>query len=333
LSLRQAAITRLRGWSARRHGADRLPVRIVRRRIYILPTRFGLLYAGLLGAMLLAALNYNSNLALAFAFLLVSVALVAMHHCHRNLLNLSVDAQTETDAITGTDARFQFRLRNESALERRDIEIHAAGAVAIGGVTPGGTGEITLAVPVSARGVTRWPQFELRTRHPFGWFRAWTYVQGTLTAFVAPRPAGNRPLPAAAGEPGRTARGEIRGDEDFAGLRAYVPGVPLKHMAWKVLARGGEPAVRSYTGPAARPQWLEWSALEGLGTEARLSQLCRWVLQSEGNQSAFGLRLPGVEVAPGRGAAHRSACLRALAAFSPAAAPAAAQSLAPARHG
>ncbi len=40
---------------------------------------------------------------------------------------------------------------------------------------------------------------------------------------------------------------ETRGDEDFAGLRAYEPGVPLKHMAWKVLARGGEAAVRSYT--------------------------------------------------------------------------------------
>ena len=70
-----------------------LPVTIERRRIYILPTRFGLMLAALLFAMLIAGLNYNSNLGLAFAFLMVSLVLVAMHHCHRNLLGLGVDLQ------------------------------------------------------------------------------------------------------------------------------------------------------------------------------------------------------------------------------------------------
>ena len=113
---------------------------------------------------------------------------------------------------------------------------------------------------------------------------------------------------------GNVPRSETRGDEEFVGLRPYAPGVPLKHMAWKVLARGGEAAVRGYTGLAAQPEWLEWSALEGLGTEARLSQLCRWVLANEaGYRRAYGLRIPGVEISPGWGAAHRARCLRALA--------------------
>jgi len=84
-------------------------------------------------------------------------------------------------------------------------------------------------------------------------------------------------------------------------------------MAWKVLARGGEAAVRSYTALAALPEWLEWSALAGLDTESRLSQLCLWVLESEAAQRIYGLRLPGQEIAPALGAAHRFACLRALA--------------------
>ena len=96
---------------------------------------------------------------------------------------------------------------------------------------------------------------------------------------------------------------------------AYEPGVPLKHMAWKVLARGGEAAVRSYTSLAAQPEWLEWSSLEGKDTETRLSQLCLWVLESDAAQRVFGLRIPGKEILPARGAAHRFACLRALAVF------------------
>jgi uncharacterized protein (DUF58 family) len=323
VSLRRAAIIRLRAWSARRHGLDVLPMRINRRRIYILPTRFGLMLAGLLVAMLIAALNYNSNLGLAFAFFMASLVLVAMHHCHRNLLGLAIDASLEVDAFAGADANFQFMLHNESAVERRDIEVRMA-APADAGAEPaeatrsvgGETYEqVTVAVAMSRRGVSRWNQFELRTTHPFGWFRAWTYAQAPLTAFVAPRPHGERPLPSAAAAAGSAARAELRGDEEFAGLRTYAPGMPLKHMAWKVLARGGEPAVRVYSDLGAQPEWLEWSTLDGLDTETRLSQLCRWVLQCEaGHPRPYGLKIPGVEIAPSQGAPHRARCLRALAA-------------------
>jgi uncharacterized protein (DUF58 family) len=296
-------------------------MRINRRRIYILPTRFGLILSALLVAMLVACLNYNSNLALGFAFFMVSLVLVAMHHCHRNLLALGVDATLEVDAFAGGDAAFCFMLRNDSALDRCDIEVRVdtgngtGAAEATRSVGTQSYEQVMLPVPVARRGVSRWSQFELRTRFPFGWFRAWTYVQASLTAFVAPRPSGDRPLPAAGAAAGRSLRSEARGDEDFAGLRAYTPGVPLKHMAWKVLARGGEAAVRVYTDFGAHPEWLEWSALEGLDTEARLSQLCRWVLECEAaSLKPYGLRIPFIEILPGRGAAHRAKCLRALAA-------------------
>ena len=278
--------------------------------------------AGLLIAMLIAGLNYNSNLGLAFAFFMVSVVLVAMHHCHRNLLGLSVDVNVESDAFAGGDAAFAFTLRNESAVDRCDIEIRLSGAngdagmaEAIKSVSTGSYEQASLLVPVEQRGLCRWSQFELRTAYPFGWFRAWTYVQASLTAFVAPRPRGERPLPAAADEAGRALRSESRGDEDFAGLRAYAPGMPLKHMAWKVLARGGEAAVRSYSSLAAQPEWLEWPSLEDQDAETRLSQLCLWVLESEAAQRVYGLRIPGKEISPARGAAHRFACLRALAVY------------------
>jgi uncharacterized protein (DUF58 family) len=310
--MRQAAIKRLRAWAARRHGNDSLPIKINRRRIYILPTRFGLMLAVILGAMLIAGLNYNSNLGLAFAFLMASVALVTMHHCNRNLLGLELDVTTEVDAFAGREAHFEFVLRNASTVDRRDVEIRCMGAAGTRSVLAGSSEPVPVAVPVPQRGVTRIAQFELRTRYPFGWFHAWSYVQGALTVYVAPTPQGDRALPSVSGA-GQASHSETRGDEDFAGLRAYEPGVPLKHMAWKVLARGGEAAVRSYSSLAARPEWLEWSSLEGQGTEARLSQLCLWVLESEAQQRVYGLRIPGKEILPARGAAHRFACLRALA--------------------
>ncbi len=301
---------------------------IQRRRVYILPTRHGVALAALVIAMLVGGLNYNSNLALAFAFFMVSLVLVAMHHCNRNLLGLGIDVNLETDAFAGADAVFEFMLRNDSALERCDIDVRvgdpnpiapgaaparaAQTAVSVGAQSQA---PLRVAVPVARRGIIQWSQFEVRTRHPFSWFRAWSYVQAPLTAFVAPPPRGARPLPSRAAAAGNSPHAAARGEEDFAGLRAYAPGVALKHMAWKVLARGAEPAVRLYTDLGAQPEWLEWSALEGLDTESRLAQLCRWILECEsGGSRPYGLRIPGVEIAPGRGRAHRSRCLRALAA-------------------
>ena len=312
--LRDGAVARIRAWSARRHGIDVLPIKIERRRIYILPTRFGLMLTALLVAMLIAGLNYSSNLGLAFAFFLVSTVLVAMHHCHRNLMGLTVDVNVEVDAFACADAAFYFMLRNESAVDRSDIEVRLGSVEATQSIAVGSYEEVLLAVPVGNRGVSRWEQFELRTTYPFGWFRAWTYVHAPVTAFVAPSPRGNRPLRAAAATAGESARSESRGDEDFAGLRSYTPGVPLKHMAWKTLARGGEPTVRVYSEPGGRPEWLEWSSLDGLDAETRLSQLCRWISECEiGHPRPYGLRIPGVDIPPGRGPAHRARCLRALA--------------------
>jgi uncharacterized protein (DUF58 family) len=312
----QIATKAFRAWQARKFGnADPRPHRIDRRRIYILPTGFGLILATLDVAMLIAALNYNSNLALAFAFLMASLALVAMHHCHRNLLDLCIDCVPETDGFAGAPLEFRFLLRNPSRLARREIEVRCAQFGAA--VTSIGAGEtVALAVPIAAapRGVLRLTQFEVRTLYPFRWFFAWTYVQAPLTAYLAPRPAGAARPRGTAGSSG--ASHETQGDEEFAGLRPYAPGTPLKHMAWKVLARGGEPAVRNYTGLAAEPEWLDWSALRGQDAESRLEQLCRWVLDASDARQSYGLKLPGVELVPAQGPAHRLACLRALAGFA-----------------
>jgi uncharacterized protein (DUF58 family) len=314
VTLRQAAINQLRARVIRRHGRDSLPISINRRRIYILPTRFGFMLGAILAAMLIAGLNYNSNLALAFAFLMSSMALVTMHHCNRNMLRLSVDATTEVDAFAGREAMLEFELRNGTHVDRRDIEVRCLDGAGMGSVAAGESATIEVIAPVARRGVTRISQFELRTRYPFGWFYSWTYVQGSITVYVAPAPSGSRTLKSGSDQ-GSGSHSEARGDEDFSGLRAYEPGVPLKHMAWKVLARGGEPVVRSYSSLAAQPEWLDWSMLDGLDPEARLSQLCLWVLESDAAQRPYGLRIPGKELAPSGGAAHRYACLRALAAF------------------
>ncbi|MFL6620866.1 MAG: DUF58 domain-containing protein, partial [Povalibacter sp.] len=60
---------------------------------------------------------------------------------------------------------------------------------------------------------------------------------------------------------------------------------------------------------------FDWDALPGLGVEARLSQLCRWIEDAYAQGHAFGLKLPQLELPANIGAAHRQRCLTALALF------------------
>ena len=75
---------------------------------------------------------------------------------------------------------------------------------------------------------------------------------------------------------------------------------------------------KQFAGEAVAELWLMLSDLPtSLGLEARLSRLAGWVLAAERSGAHYGLRLPGIELAPARGDAHRSACLEALALYQP----------------
>ena len=83
----------------RRQGPDALPLTLVRRRLYILPTRAGLTFGALLFLMLLAGLNYGNSLALFLTFLLAGFALVGMQQCHRNLLGTALVCRARTASV------------------------------------------------------------------------------------------------------------------------------------------------------------------------------------------------------------------------------------------
>ena len=79
-------------WARSRQGEDQTPLTLESRRIYILPTRAGLVAALLLFVMFLAGLNYGNSLAMLLCFLLVGFALVSMYECHGSLSGLTISS-------------------------------------------------------------------------------------------------------------------------------------------------------------------------------------------------------------------------------------------------
>ena len=106
------------------------------------------------------------------------------------------------------------------------------------------------------------------------------------------------------------------GDEEWLGLRPFRAGDSPRQVDWKAYARGAPLLSKEYGSVTGRPQVFDYDALHGLEPEARLAQLCRWILESDARGQVYGLRLPRLEIAGGRGVQHRERCLSALARFA-----------------
>ena len=77
---------------------------------------------------------------------------------------------------------------------------------------------------------------------------------------------------------------------------------------------GGGDLVRRDAQQTQRHElWLDLAHAALPNHEARVSRLTAWVLQADRLGLDYGLRLPGTEIAPDTGAAHRRRCLEALA--------------------
>jgi uncharacterized protein (DUF58 family) len=300
----------------RRQGADLLPVTLARRRLYILPTRFGIAFACLLLLMLVAGINYANSLALFLTFLLTAFALLAMQQVHRNLLGVSVLRLDAPAVFAGSTATVRVMLGDDAARRRDGLEAALEAAVLASGDLAS-AGRLVLELPLAAprRGVVGIERVRLSTALPFGLFRAWTWVHSPLELLVYPQPHGTLPMPvSAAPVSGVRGRGGAALDE-WAGLRAFRDGDSPRQVDWKAYAREAPLLVKEYQASGAELRHFDFNELKMADTEARLAQLARWVVDAEAGGERYGLTLPHLTIAPERGPEHRHRCLAALARF------------------
>jgi len=307
---------RLRNWFYGYAPPERGTVVLGHRRVYIVPTRLGWIYAATLGILLVGSINYALQLGFVLTFVLAGTGIAGMVHTTRNLARLAVSAGRAEAVFAGEAAQFRLLLDNRARHDRPALLVRhmGSGAQIVLDLAAGALAEAVLAVPAQVRGWMPLKRVMLETRFPLGLFRAWSYVEPDARCLVYPRPE-RTPLPApAAAAAAGAARALAQGNDDFSGLRAYQLSDSPRHVAWKAAARSDDMLTKQFSGAAGVELWLDWSRLaSALDPEQRLSRLAGWVLAAEQAGAAYGLRLPGLELAPGRGEAHRSACLQALA--------------------
>ena len=313
-------LSRFSQWLFRWHSDGSETIVLNQRRVFILPTGAGLLYALTLLLMLLGAINYTLALGHALVFLLAGLGLAGMVHTFRNLAWLRLTPGRAEPVFAGELAHFPLHLEHDRRQPRLALEFSTPGNPLVR-CDLATAGRATLALPVQAerRGWLPLPRVRLASRYPLGLFVAWSYPAPAMRCLVYPRPL-HLPLPpAAASLVGATRQGD-GGQEDFAGLRLRQPADSPRHIAWKAAARDAAAPllVKQFAGGAQTELWLDWAWLpHGLDFEGRLSALTGWVLAADAAGLRYGLRLPDGEIPPASGPAQRQRCLERLALAAP----------------
>lgn len=302
-------------WLDRRIPARR-QLTLNQRRIFIFPSRQGAWFLLVLMLLLLAAINYQNNLAYVLTFFLASMVNTAILLTYLNISGLSLRAGKVTPVYAGDHAELEVHLGRDNRRLHQNIRLYWPG-------NPPQRQDLVendhrvarLHCYAAERGLLRPGRLLVESYYPIGLLRCWSWVDLDFEVLVYPRPVLPALLPTQIVQGNSGREKPMAGTEDFWGFRDYVKGEPLRHVDWRTLARGQRLQTKVYAAKEDQRTWVDWEVFAPLGTEERLSLMCGWVLQLEKNNKPYGLRLPGMVIEPDTGDKHRHRVLSALALF------------------
>lgn len=295
-----------------------LPAVLGHRRIFVLPTGFGMAFFVTLLTMLVASMNYALSLGYALTFTLAGVGIVSLHQTFRNLVHLELRSASLQPVFCGEQALLSVVFENPSTRPRTALEIFEGRSARVRFSVGGRESQaVGIAIPAARRGWLVSDRLTLETRYPMGLIRGWSYLTPAARCLVYPRPESPAVgLPDAAARQQGGTLGEF-GEDDFAGLREYRAGDSPKQIAWKLAARNEDQLhTKQFQGGRQVRLELDWASLpQELDVEQRLSRLTRWVCDATQRDLPFSMRIPGFEADFARGRDHMERCLKALALY------------------
>jgi len=298
-------------------------VTLTQRRVFTFPNRAGLSFLLVLVILYITSINYNLSLGFALTYLLTSIVVINALLGFRNLAYLQLQAHAGRAVFAGEAIEFILTLTNPKNFPRYAIKLawyEIQSMPEIADVSAQSSTQISLSHPSSQRGWQAISRISLESHFPLGILRAWSYWYPDCKALVYPRPEENPPPLPTTGSQLQNLPGHS-GDEDFTGVKAYQAGDPLKHLAWKQIARvdldaGGHLYSKQFSGGSGSDLVLDWAKLpRQMDLELRLSRMCAWILEAERNGLDYSFRLGQINFPANHGEQHSQRCLTALALY------------------
>ena len=277
------------------------------RQIYILPTRWGLLFAVMVIALLVGSINYSLSLGYYVTFLLASLGNMAMLHTWRNLLHLQVRIVQAKPVFASETATVAIQVSDTHHRARYAVAGHFIDNSAIvQNIAANNASIFNLPLETTQRGLQSVPNITLYTEFPLSLLNAWSVIANPFQILVYAKPIfSDTPIPNAADSNAQTKPNLHLGDDDFLGHKAYQVGDAPSRVDWKASSRGFGMFTKQYSGAGSSQVWLDWAQTNG-DDETRISILTGWIIQAHQTKTRFGLRLPHSTLPPNNNAENNA---------------------------
>ncbi len=308
---------RMDNWIALRNPATRDQISLHNRRLYILPTRFGYLYAAMQVVLLLAAINYQNSMAYMLTFLLTALGIISLWQTHKNLLGINIQLSQPKPVYQQEELTLEFKVNQANLANRYAIGLqYMDNPPVYFGLKPQQHKTVNLMLAAIKRGLYKPAGIIIFSRYPTGLFHAWSWLKFDIPILIYPKPVFDTKLKQSISneQHNKTTINTADGD-DFAGLREYRLGESLKHISWKAYAQGRGKLTKTFQGYASASLWINWQDMTANSLEGKLSQMTGLIIQMNQEGLNYGVKLPSIEIKQSSGNAHFAHCLQTISTF------------------
>ncbi len=250
-------------------------------------TVFSIVVVALLFGLFLEAYMHDFNLVYITLFFIFSLAFSAGPIGILNLGHLEASYLNPGRLFAHQEGQLPVEVVNNSTTPSWAVTLHDENSSVPLEQIKGQTSSIVkLPVTPGRRGTFIHRNAYLESKYPLSTVRLVMKIKDVYEGIVCPEPKG-LPLKSFLQEE-ETYYGE---EKEFDGLRAYDGSQKLSHIHWASVAKG-EMSVKVFSKETQTPRLVFNFYSVAKDDEARLSQLCLWVLECEKRNLPFMIQMP-----------------------------------------
>jgi hypothetical protein len=274
--------------------------------IYIVPSKIGLIYTGVLFTIFLIGLTYTNNLTLITAFIMLTFFITQMLKSHQLVKKLNIESMNVKDDFSDNLIKISTNIplnidhklvKNSFYYEKKEF-------------TPENL--ITLETNITSqlnltRGEYHFDKVKFYSYGHSSLFYVWKYFKINKTFYVYPKRISNDQNQITSID---IAQNTIN-EEEFSHHIPYVPGMTAKRIDWNIFAKSEQLYWKKHIGSNNDKVVIDLDKLHG-DLESRLSHAAFFIDYLYKNNHEYSIKSKGKTSVSAKGSDHHKYCLEQL---------------------